>query len=134
MKTWHDESELGRQMAEYEKSQQKNRDKQRRHNQLQDKRPHYVSPKKCKALPPRCEAVLKVLREAEHPMPQRDFYGPTGLKQYEVQGAFKTLINRNLVQVAGTMQMGEGLDGLNRLDLMNTYKAVPQRGPWGRTR
>ena len=135
MKIWHDESELGRQMAEYEQNQKQDRDKQRRANKLRDRRPHYVRPKKKrKALPAHCEAGLKVLREAKQPMPQRDLYGPTGLTQYEVQGALNTLKSRRLARVAGTMPMGEGRDRLNRLDLINTYVAVPEGGDWGQTK
>jgi len=132
--SWRDESQLGKQMAQHETEQSMDRNRRLQRHHMSDRPPHHKKPRARKALPPHCEAVLDVLREAKQPIPARDLYEPTGLRQYEVNGALNTLKNRKLVQVAGTMPMGEGADGMHRLDLVNTYEAVPDNGNWGRTR
>ena len=132
--SWRDESELGQQMAQHEAEQSVSRNKRLQLHHMSDRQPHHKKPRARKALPPNCEVVLEVLREAKEPIPARDLYEPTGLLQYEVNGALNTLKNRKLVRVAGTMPMGEGSDGMYRLDLVNTYEAAPESGNWGRTR
>ena len=132
--SWRDESELGKQMAQHEAEQSVSRNKRLQLQHMSDRQPHHKKPRARKALPPNCEAVLDVLRDAKEPIPARDLYEPTGLRQYEVNGALNTLKNRKLVRVAGTMPMGEGSDGMHRLDLVNTYEVAPEGGNWGRTR
>ena len=121
-------------MAAFEAEQSVSRNKRLQLQHMSDRQPHHKKPRARKALPPNCEAVLDVLRDAKEPIPARDLYEPTGLRQYEVNGALNTLKNRKLVRVAGTMPMGEGSDGMHRLDLVNTYEAAPEGGNWGRTR
>jgi len=132
--SWRDESELGKQMAQHEAEQSVSRNKRLQIHHMSDRQPHHKKPRARKALPPNCEVVLDVLRDAKEPIPARDLYEPTGLLQYEVNGALNTLKSRKLVRVAGTMPMGEGSDGMYRLDLVNTYEAAPESGNWGRTR
>ena len=131
--SWRDESELGKQMASFEAEQEILRNKRLKKNHMMDHMPHHKKPRARTALPPNCDAVLEVLREATEPIPARDMYEPTGLRQYEINGALNTLKNRKLVRVAGTTEMGKGGDGLHRLDLVNTYEVVPD-ATWGRTR
>lgn len=131
--SWRDESELGKQMAAFEAEQEILRNKRLQKNHMKDYMPHHKKPRARTALPPNCDAVLEVLREATEPIPARDMYEPTGLRQYEINGALNTLKNRKLVRVAGTTEMGKGGDGLHRIDLVNTYEVVPD-ATWGRTR
>jgi len=128
-----DESALGKKMAAFEAEQEILRNKRLKKNHMMDHMPHHKKPRARTALPPNCDAVLEVLREATEPIPARDMYEPTGLRQYEINGALNTLKNRKLVRVAGTTEMGKGGDGLHRIDLVNTYEVVPD-ATWGRTK